>query len=66
MNRPAAATLCTDGGQTKVAVPVQFSPLTVWVVGGNMRDDSAEILFQSFLREVYREAVLTWVGLLTL
>ena len=30
---------------------VQFSPLTDRVVGGDMRDDSAEILFQSFLQE---------------
>ena len=33
---------------------VQFSPLTDWVVGGGgggMRDDSAELLFQSFLQE---------------
>ena len=29
---------------------VQFSPLTDWVVGGNMRDNSAESLFQSFLQ----------------
>ena len=30
---------------------VQFSPLTVWIVGVDMRNDSAEILFQSFLQE---------------
>ena len=30
---------------------VRFSPLTDWVVVGDMRDDSAEILFQSFLQE---------------
>ena len=30
---------------------VQFSPLTDRVVGGDMRDCSAEILFQSFLRD---------------
>ena len=30
---------------------VQFSPLTDWVVGGDMRDDSAEILFQTFLQQ---------------
>ena len=30
---------------------LRFSPLTDWVVGGNMTDDSAEILFQSFLQE---------------
>ena len=30
---------------------VQFSPVTDRVVGGNMRDDSAEILFLSFLQE---------------
>ena len=29
---------------------VQFSPLTDWVVWGDMRDDSAEILFQCFLQ----------------
>ena len=29
-----------------------FSPLTDWVIWGGMRDDSAEILFQSFLLEV--------------
>ena len=31
-----------------------FSPVTDWVIwggGGGMRDDSAEILFQSFLQE---------------
>ena len=30
---------------------VQFCPLTDWVVVGDMRDDSAEILSQSFLQE---------------
>ena len=30
---------------------VQFSPLTDWVVVGKMREDSTEILFQSFLQE---------------
>ena len=30
---------------------VQFSPLTNWIVGRDMTDDSAEILKQSFLRE---------------
>ena len=30
---------------------VQFSPLTYWVVRGDMKDDSAQILFQSFLQE---------------
>ena len=34
---------------------VQFSPLIEWVVGGgvwgDMKDDSVEILFQSFLQE---------------
>ena len=28
---------------------VQFRPSTYWVVGVNMRDDSAEILFQFFV-----------------
>ena len=32
---------------------VQFSPLTDWVVRGDMMDDSAEILFQSFLQEQF-------------
>ena len=30
---------------------VQFSPLNDGVIGGDMRDNSAEILFQSFLQE---------------
>ena len=30
---------------------VRFSPLTDWVVVGDVRDDSAEILFQSYLQE---------------
>ena len=30
---------------------VQINPLTDWVVGGDMGDESAEILFQSFLQE---------------
>ena len=30
---------------------VHCSPLTDWVVRGDMRDDSAEILFQSFLQK---------------
>ena len=39
---------------------VQFSPLAIWVMegvcvcvcgGGGMKDDAAEILFQSFLQE---------------
>ena len=34
-----------------VSSSLQFSPLIDWVVGGDMRDDSAEILFQSFLQE---------------
>ena len=34
----------------KLFTPVQLSPLTYWVVGGDMTDDSAEILFQSFLQ----------------
>ena len=29
---------------------VQFSPLSNWVVGGDIMDESAEILFQSFLQ----------------
>ena len=43
-----------EGGRKIVVAQfssVQFSPLTDWVVGGDMRDDSAEILFQSFLQE---------------
>ena len=35
----------------KLFTSVQLSPLTYWVVGGDMTDDSAEILFQSFLQE---------------
>ena len=30
---------------------VQFSPLADWVIRRDMKDDSAEILFQSFLQE---------------
>ena len=30
---------------------VQFSPLTNWVVGMDMRNDSEEVLVQSFLQE---------------
>ena len=30
---------------------VQFSPLTDWGIGGDMKDDSAEIFFQYFLHE---------------
>ena len=32
---------------------VQFSPLTNWVIGGYMREDSAEILIQSFQQEAF-------------
>ena len=35
--------------QTDYKLAVQFSPLTGWVFWGNMRDDSAKILFQSFM-----------------
>ena len=37
---------------THLVSSIQFSPLTDWVIGGDMTDDSAEILFQSFLQEV--------------
>ena len=39
---------------------VPFSPLTDWVAGGggDMRDDSAEILFQSFLQETIAIAIV--------
>ena len=30
---------------------VQFSPVTDWVIEGDMRDDSVDILFQSFLQD---------------
>ena len=32
-------------------ISIQFSPLTDWTVRGDMIDDPAEILFQSFLQE---------------
>ena len=32
---------------------LQFSPLTHWIVEADMRNDSAEILFQSFLQEAF-------------
>ena len=34
-----------------ITMAIQFSPLTDWVVRGDKRDNSAEILFQSFLHE---------------
>ena len=43
----------TSKENAELITPVQFSPLTDWVggggwVGGGVRNDSAEILFQSF------------------
>ena len=45
---------CGERGGTHTGVQfssVQINPLTDWVVGGDMGDESAEILFQSFLQE---------------
>ena len=33
------------------SVQFQFSSLTDWVIGGDMTDNSAEILFRSFLQK---------------
>ena len=44
---------------------VQFSPVTSWVINGDIRDYSAEILLQSFLQEPLWAAV-TWSGISTL
>ena len=38
----------TGKENAELITPVQFSPLTDWVGGGGVRNDSAEILFQSF------------------
>ena len=38
-----------------VSVSVQFSSLIGWVVGGDVRDDSADVLPQSFLRNSHCE-----------
>ena len=48
--------LCNSGSTCKRSLgnqfsSVQFNPLTNWVIREDMRDDSAEILFQSFLWE---------------
>ena len=41
----------TNQGHWALALRVQFSPMTDFLIRENMRDDSAEILFQSFLQE---------------
>ena len=41
---------CIKTSQTRI-LSIQFSSLTDWVTRGDMRDDSAEILFQSLLWE---------------
>ena len=38
-------------GSLCFTIGVQFSPLTDWVVGRDMEDDSVEILVQSLLQE---------------
>ena len=40
-----------DSVTVTVFSSVQFSPLTDWVVRGDTRNDSTEILFQSFLQK---------------
>ena len=46
--------------------PVQFSPFTDWGRRGDVKDDSAEIVFQSSFLQKIIAAGLAWAGMSTL
>ena len=54
-----------NGKKQHQSSPVQFSPLAEWVVGGDMRDHSADILSRPFCKRPL-SAVQTWAEMSTL